>query len=324
MFLAQDEFGSQVFAHQAVKNESYFCPVCEAPVRLKAGKVKVAHFSHQHILQCTRYLYKKESLMHLKLKHDIYTELNKIYPAAMEYYLREIEQIPDVLVNDQLAIEIQLSRISADLVAIRTKGYNKLGMKVIWLINDAELKKDECLLSLNHFQYATTIDHKLFTINTESLSVNIYHIGHHVGNNRFLYRCVQIQIKDLYGYSKSVDWPSDYKLSQNMVKNILYREKSAKSVLNPTLTYLYQLDIHHQRIPNRFIMTCLDERDILNSPLEWKLYIHYHLNRGTFNLQIFMDFIKLRTNGNILEKHIIVKNLVRYYLKVFRDSEDIA
>lgn len=324
MFLAEDENGVQVYAHQASKGESYFCPVCQSPVRLKAGKVKVAHFSHQHIIQCTRYLYKKESLTHLKLKHDIYTELNKIYPTAMEYYLADIEQIPDVLVDKTLAIEIQLSRISADLIVMRTEGYTKLGMKVIWLLNDSEIKKDGKVLTLNHFQYATTTAYRLFTIDIETLDVTVYHLGHHVGNHHFLYFEEHIQVKDLYKYDRNVFFEESYPLSRHMVKQIIYREKSTKSVLNPTLTYLYQLGIHYKELPEIVRTTSLVERDLLNNPLEWKLYIYYHLKMGTFELPLFMNFIKLRTHANLANKGEISKNLIRYYLKVFRNSEDIT
>ena len=39
-------------------------------------------------------------------------ELNNYFNIAMEYYLADIDRIPDLLINHHTALEIQLSRIS--------------------------------------------------------------------------------------------------------------------------------------------------------------------------------------------------------------------
>ncbi|CAD2078697.1 competence protein CoiA [Jeotgalicoccus coquinae] len=324
MYIANDEHGVQILAHNAVKSGRYFCPVCETPVVLKAGSIKVPHFSHHHILQCSRYLYKRESLLHLKLKHDLYLELNRYYATAMEYYLESIEQIPDLLIERDLALEIQLSRISPELILSRTEGYYKLGMRVMWLLDQKEIKTEGQYIYLNHFQLSTMTNDNIYTVNTETLAVTAWHIGHTAGLNRFTYKKEQVDLNEILTYKSTVEWEETYTLAKSVMKHLIQREKAKKSVLNPTLTYMYQLEMTVDTFPEFLYITSFDERYILNSPVEWKLYIYYHLSNDIFELEKFSDFIKLRNISNIPDKKSVVQSLLMFYLKVFRISKDIT
>ena len=324
MFLAHDEHGTQVLAHDAKKSGRYFCPVCDTPVVLKAGSVKVPHFSHHHILQCSRYLYKRESLLHLKLKHDLYLQLNPHYDTAMEFYLESIEQIPDILVEHCLALEIQLSRISPDLILSRTRGYSKLGIKVIWLLDEKELKQEDGLLYLNHFQLSTMISDIIYTVNTDTLHLAAWHIGHTASLNRFLFKKERLELTQLLTYKSNEEWAETYTLSKSAMKRLINREKAQKSVLNPTLTYMYQLSLTPDTLPDFLYISSFEERYIINSPIEWKLYIYYHLSLGIFDRDKFFHFIKLRSISDIPNKNTLVQALLTFYLKVFRISKDIT
>lgn len=324
MYIANNQNGDQVFAHDALKGHQYFCPVCSTPVILKTGSIKVSHFSHHHILLCNRYLYKRESILHLKLKHDLYLQLNRHYDVAMEYYLESIEQIPDVLIEKDLAVEIQLSRISPELILSRTEGYYKLGMRVMWLLDEKELKREGDFIVLNHFQVSTMASNTVYTVNTETLNITALFIGHHAGLNRFNYTKRPVKISEIVTFTSAAEWHDVYKLTIPDIKRILKREKAQKSVQNPTLSYMYQLGLTADTLPEFLYFTSLHERYILNSPLEWKLYIYYHLSRGVFNREQFYNFIKVRVLADRPGKETIVQSLLLFYLKVFRISEDIA
>lgn len=324
MYIANNADGEQVFAHDAVKGRQYFCPVCNTPVILKLGKVKIPHFSHHHILLCNRYLYKRESMLHLKLKHDLYLQLNRYYDVAMEYYLESIEQIPDVLIEKDLAVEIQLSRISPELILSRTEGYYKLDMRVMWLLDEKELKLEGSFINLNHFQLSTMSNNTIYTVDTETLNITAWSIGHHAGLNRFKYIKSHVTISDILTHSNAAEGQDVYKLTASDVKRIIKREKTQKTVQNPTLSYMYQLGLTAESLPEFLYFTSLEERYILNSPLEWKLYIYYHLSHGIFNRAQFYNFIKVRVLADKPDKEAIVQSLLLFYLKVFRISEDIA
>ena len=162
MFTATDTHGTRITADEARKGVKYFCPVCEAPVTFKAGNVKTAHFSHHRIVDCIRYLYKKESLEHLEAKHDLYQALSRRHHVSMEYYLQEIEQIPDLMVGNR-ALEIQYSAISPELITERSKGYHSIGMDVIWLLDEASIRQGDGCISPTHFQMSTLYNTALFT-----------------------------------------------------------------------------------------------------------------------------------------------------------------
>lgn len=324
MFIANDTNGNQIYAHDAIKGQNYFCPVCETPVILKMGSIKVSHFSHHHILLCNRYLYKRESPLHLKLKHDLYLQLNKHYNVAMEYYLERIEQIPDVLVENTLAVEIQLSRISPDLITARSKGYYKLGMSVIWLLDDKEIKRVDDLLYLNHFQLSTMTNGMIFTLDTATLKMTALSIGHHIGLNRFTFSKRIVALSEIMSFENNAIFEGEYRLSRANIKQLIKREKTQRTVQNPTLSYMYQLELTIDNLPEFLYLTSQYEKYILNSPIEWKLYVYYHLSKGIFNRRQFYNFIKVRELADRPDKETIVQSLLLFYLKVFRVSEDIT
>ncbi|WP_411844402.1 competence protein CoiA [Salinicoccus sp. HZC-1] len=119
-------------------------------------------------MDCTHYLHKNESIGHLRSKQELYSELADIAPVAMEHYLPEIEQIPDLLIDGRLALEIQFSTISAELIAERSKGYHSLGMEVIWLLDEAAVRTDKGKCIPSRFQLSTMYRGSLFTYDPET------------------------------------------------------------------------------------------------------------------------------------------------------------
>ena len=52
LYSAIDEFGYDIHADEARKNEQYYCPFCHAPMILKAGRYVVRHFAHLSSADC--------------------------------------------------------------------------------------------------------------------------------------------------------------------------------------------------------------------------------------------------------------------------------
>ncbi|RZH92967.1 competence protein CoiA, partial [Staphylococcus aureus] len=48
--------------------------------------------------------------------------------------LKEIKQIPDILINNKYVIELQYSPIPYKQILQRTEGLKKMGYKVSWLL----------------------------------------------------------------------------------------------------------------------------------------------------------------------------------------------
>lgn len=320
MILAVDENGGQVPAQNAEKGKRYFCPVCDSRVTLKKGPVKTAHFSHHHIIDCMRYLYKRESVEHLELKHDLYLEFTRYYTVAMEYYLPEIEQIADLLINENLALEIQLSTISAELIIDRTRGYASIGIDVIWLLDHASLKTDGQYIRPTHFQLATQKDGKIYTIDFQTKRIYLHHIHHHAGGGKFYYRKEMIEARSLPDHIPPEDLVPR-RLSGSEIKSIISRERSKRTVQNLTLTFLYHTGLTVETLPEYLKYSTPAERLIRNPPLEWKLFIYHHLERDTFSMDLFKEILIPRMIHGIPSNDILAKILIKDYLMLYNSHK---
>ena len=49
-------------------------------------------------------------------------------------------QYPDIVINQENAIEVQFSKISISKIIRRTTGLKRIGLNVIWIIKDVPLK----------------------------------------------------------------------------------------------------------------------------------------------------------------------------------------
>ncbi|BAM61449.1 competence protein CoiA family protein [Streptococcus dysgalactiae subsp. equisimilis] len=115
------------------QKQPFRCPACGSPVRLRQGKIIRPHFAHITLANC-HFQTENESQEHLHLKAKIYTSLIKTEKVCVEKYLPELQQFPDLWVNDKLALEIQCSPIPIERLVARTQAYQKHGYEVRWLL----------------------------------------------------------------------------------------------------------------------------------------------------------------------------------------------
>ncbi|GFH39812.1 competence protein CoiA [Lactococcus insecticola] len=110
------------------------CPACKSQVRLKHGQIKLPHFAHVSLDACQSFS-ENESVQHLTLKKRLYHWFKADHQKVeVEYFLSELNQTPDLLVNDRIAIEIQCSPLSVKRLGERTETYRAHGYQVIWLM----------------------------------------------------------------------------------------------------------------------------------------------------------------------------------------------
>ncbi|HEM4069873.1 TPA: competence protein CoiA [Streptococcus suis] len=134
MLVALDEDG-QVFnvLENPAPQGSFTCPVCGGLVRYKSGKVLRSHFAHVTLRDCT-YFSENESAQHLSLKSSLYKWLQGQEEVELEAYLPATKQVADLLVNQQLALEVQCSSLSISRLQERTMDYQQAGIAVLWLL----------------------------------------------------------------------------------------------------------------------------------------------------------------------------------------------
>ena len=168
MFLARDKKGHLINAlENEVKRQAYYCPACGTSVRLKKGKNVRTHFAHESLKSCDFY-HENEGPEHLENKVALFHWVKKDAEAEMEYPIPELKQIADILINKQLALEVQCSPISCEHLRERSNSYRSLGIQVLWLLGEklwlkerlTKLQRDFLYFSNNMGFYLWELDHK--------------------------------------------------------------------------------------------------------------------------------------------------------------------
>ena len=168
MFLARDKKCHLINAlENELKRQAYYCPACGARVRLRKGKNVRTHFAHESLKKCD-FFHENEGPEHLENKEQLFYWAKKNDEVEMEYPIPELKQIADILINKQLALEVQCSPISCELLRERSNGYRSLGIQVLWLLGEklwikerlTQLQRDFLYFSNNMGFYLWELDHK--------------------------------------------------------------------------------------------------------------------------------------------------------------------
>ena len=77
-----------------------------------------------------------ESSEHLQLKAALYHAVSRTEQVVVEKVLPDLHQVADLFVNDNLALEVQCSRLSEQRLFQRTKAYQSHGIQVLWLLGE--------------------------------------------------------------------------------------------------------------------------------------------------------------------------------------------
>jgi competence CoiA-like predicted nuclease len=126
-----------------LKKDELECHLCGGELIIKAGLVRMKHFSHKPNAPCScDYEKHPESYEHLFFKRLISTEIGKEFfeylnvKAFLEYPIHEVRRIADIVFEFPngwlVAHEIQLSPITTEQLEERTNDYRNAGVDVIW------------------------------------------------------------------------------------------------------------------------------------------------------------------------------------------------
>ena len=168
MFLASDKNGRLVNAlEDELVKQDYYCPACGTSVRMRKGKNVRRHFAHESLKKCD-FFHENEGPEHLENKKRLFYWVKKNDEVEMEYPIPELKQIADIFINKQLALEIQCSPISCELLRERSNGYRSLGIQVLWLLGEklwlkerlTQLQRDFLYFSNNMGFHIWELDHK--------------------------------------------------------------------------------------------------------------------------------------------------------------------
>ncbi|MFS0668421.1 competence protein CoiA family protein [Peribacillus frigoritolerans] len=139
------------------KSADYYCPCCKMELTIKAGSVRVPHFAHKNSSSC-RASSEPESAYHLMGKRKLFQWfLSHGYQVDLEAYLPVIKKRTDILVRiggNRYAIEFQCSVIPEAEFMERSRAYQSIGIKPIWILAAKSLKRKSFYeFNISRFQW---------------------------------------------------------------------------------------------------------------------------------------------------------------------------
>ncbi|HFI0175129.1 TPA: competence protein CoiA [Streptococcus suis] len=156
----------------------YSCPGCGGLVRYKSGKVLRSHFAHVTLRDCT-YFSENESAQHLSLKSSLYTWLAKKERVELEKCLPKIGQVADLVVNENLALEVQCSSLPISRLQVRTQAYRESGYQVLWLLGkDLWLKERLTNLHKQFLTFSMNMGFHLWELDDEKKELRLRYLIH--------------------------------------------------------------------------------------------------------------------------------------------------
>ncbi|MGG5341302.1 competence protein CoiA [Enterococcus sp. AZ020] len=158
-----------------LKGVQYFCPICEAVVQIKNGRIKIPHFAHYNRSHCP-FAADGETQEHLSLK-EMFAAWCESEGLAyeLEKYLPEINQRPDLLIG-KIAVEFQCSPLSLSRLIERSKNYRDNGYQVVWICGKKLLRDFNSLTELakNLCYYSENIGFYLWAADWQKKELSLY------------------------------------------------------------------------------------------------------------------------------------------------------
>lgn len=312
MLIANDSLNNPILASEAHISGKYVCPSCLEELILKKGKVKIAHFAHRRDSNCASYG-EGETLEHLQGKMDLYEWIQSAgIPVSLEVFLPIINQRADILYTYSgvtIAIEYQCSPISIEDVCLRTKGYERLGIKVIWIAGSKLAIKNR-LTALQRSLIGEDGNNTFYfmTYNTHNKLLRYYPVGLSVE-----YRLLKTP-EELTGvYEKTsvtiIDEKSEFKIAspedieRNLSKLQLMSYYRNRYYIN-FFQLLYEQRLNLSMLPEEIHHLLASEWLIKTVSFEWKLKV-------------------LLWMRDLPKNQVITKRLLKKQIKTFTNEQQI-
>ncbi len=316
---AKQEDGTIVFLSSRMKREQlrkwrsstlFYCPQCNNPVHLKVGDVVIPHFAHKKDKSCSASFSEGESKEHLQGKQDLFSFFKRInVEVKLEPYFTALSQRPDLLVtiaSEQFPIEFQCSTIPKKLIESRTAGYNKAGMKPIWLLhtprNLKTLPQGVVIIQFSEFEksfFTKTLPENIIflTYNPQFERFHYFSSLLHIAGRRYigLHRTLPIS-KQIFPFAKP-KIPSDDELQSYARLFLSARKKflqnrillNRRGVNDPFLRGCYDLRILPSELPMWIGIPVSYMNPFREHPCEWQLGFVHFLHREKLTVHTISD-----------------------------------
>lgn len=318
MLIAMNNMEERVLAKNAKRNQEYYCPYCRGEVILRHGVKVIPPFAHK--VKSNSPCYKAETYNHYQLKMLLAQKFAALNcHVDIEPFIKSIKQYPDLVINQSNAIEIQCSTISSAEIIERTLGLESIGLKVFWLINDVKIRGR--LIELTQFQttFINPIQRTLITWNFSESNLIVYTHIQNIAGKKFICKRQPISPNELFNTYKSKQ-VRVYKLSKRTINNYILQCRRKNSVLEPTLSAMYQLKMNDSKVCISTGFIFLNQIYIETHPVEWQL--KYLLLRRKYDshqsCELLLPIIKFRYFAYYnYNKLTILRELVNDFEKMY-------
>jgi len=303
-------------AVDAMNSEHYYCPSCRELVILKRVYKVKAHFAHRSHSLCIHA--KGESQLHYQMKYHIaQSYLLHGQKVEIEPFLTDIQQYPDLLINDKFVIELQLSTIPFNIIKQRTKGLMSVGKHVIWLLQGLQFSRNQLTLTQFQSSFIHPEQRTLYEWDDREKSFYCYHHIQHLGGKRFSARKTQtspLNILKLQSPCPSVS----FKLANHHIKYYIQQCRRQNSVLEPTLSAIYQLRLSDDQA-TQFLGYIFPNQIYINShPIAWQAQLLLYLTHK-INFNYFKSSVKFR---NLLFSNATEEDILNMLITQYKQTFD--
>jgi len=140
MLTAKTDSQPYLEASAAIRGAAHFCRGCGDPVILKSGRVRVPHFAHQPNASCahgakisTEHLMAQQLIAKALRERGVEVELEFPVPSLVGDRRADVMAWPPSDPTKRIAIEVQNSDLTVEVIDARTRSYQVETIAPLWL-----------------------------------------------------------------------------------------------------------------------------------------------------------------------------------------------
>lgn len=196
MYAALNEKNKLINAIECKEPGKFKCPTCKKPVILIKGEA-TPFFKHQpeHPNETN------ERPVHKKGKALLIKALTNSTPSTCkieeEVYLDDIDQRPDIMVDDKTVIEYQCAKLDVRKLCKRVNSYQEKGLENLWILGGDYLSDKITKQHLKFMSYNQSWRFYIVMLDTEAERISLFYEIRFIGPfNRLAYHKKSFTLKN--------------------------------------------------------------------------------------------------------------------------------
>lgn len=260
-----------------------------------------------------------ENMAHYDAKYMLAQQLKAAgYKVKIEPHISEVNQYPDLIIDDQYVLENQFSNIPVKVLQQRTQGLIEAGFEARWVIANPVYYKHEIKLSQYESACIDTQTSELYAWCGDAHRLYIYEAIQHLGGNRFYARRRIADLTTLFKPSVTKPTAKLLKLSDEKICHYLNGCRRQQSVHQPTLSAQYQLRFTEKDVCHFCGFILPNQLYIQDHPIYWQLQIILLIEKDQFDIHHFLQLLKPRAFASNFNQQQLIKHTIKQYIHLYQ------